>query len=78
MSARYVRDIAYGAVYTVVAWGMLACCFLAWGPEYLPVVMSPDAPRVSSVVGARYDNFRPGAGLDPSQVIRDPSMDAPA
>jgi hypothetical protein len=70
MSAAYVRQIASGAFLALAMWTTVAVAFLALGPEFLPVVMSPDAPRVSSIVGARYDNFVPSVELDTSQVER--------
>lgn len=67
MSARRVaRDLAYG-----VAMGASAGIGLVGLPGVSSAAFAglDMAPRVSSVVGARYDNFNPGARLDTSQVV---------
>ena len=44
--------------------GFTVLAVLAAGSPATLAAAMPDAPRVSSVVGARMDNFNPGAALD--------------
>jgi len=66
MRARLVlADLAYGAAVGASA----GIGLVAAAPVAVAAFAGPAPERVSSVVGARYDNFRPGAGLDTSQVV---------
>lgn len=68
MSARRVaRDLAYGVAMGASAG--IGLVSLVPVPTWAALAGLDMAPRVSSVVGARYDNFNPGARLDTSQVV---------
>lgn len=72
MSAAWARDVARGIGYAFATFATLVAVLAAGAPHTLADAM-PDA-RVSSVVGARMDNFNPDAALDTSQIERGASM----